>query len=25
MGGLQRFRGHFYNWYDTWDLWPLDP
>ena len=25
MGGLQRFRGHFYNWYDTGDLRPLDP
>jgi cyclic beta-1,2-glucan synthetase len=25
MGGLQRFRGHFYNWYDTQDLRPLDP
>jgi cyclic beta-1,2-glucan synthetase len=25
MGGLQRFRGHFYNWYDTSDLRPLDP
>jgi cyclic beta-1,2-glucan synthetase len=25
MGGLQRFRGHFYNWYDTRDLHPLDP
>jgi cyclic beta-1,2-glucan glucanotransferase len=25
MGGLQRFRGHFYNWYDTRDLRPLDP
>jgi len=22
---LQRFRGHFYNWYDTGDLRPLDP
>jgi cyclic beta-1,2-glucan synthetase len=22
---LQRFRGHFYNWYDTHDLRPLDP
>ncbi|MGB8328312.1 MAG: protein ndvB, partial [Steroidobacteraceae bacterium] len=22
---LQRFRGHFYNWYDTRDLRPLDP
>jgi cyclic beta-1,2-glucan synthetase len=25
MGKLQRFRGHFYNWYDTRDLRPLDP
>ena len=25
MGGLDRFRGHFYNWYDTRDLRPLDP
>jgi cyclic beta-1,2-glucan synthetase len=25
MGNLQRFRGHFYNWYDTGDLRPLDP
>ena len=25
MGGMQRFRGHFYNWYDTRDLHPLDP
>jgi cyclic beta-1,2-glucan synthetase len=25
MGDLQRFRGHFYNWYDTRDLRPLDP
>ena len=25
MSGLQRFRGHFYNWYDTRDLRPLDP
>ena len=25
MNGLQRFRGHFYNWYDTKDLRPLDP
>ncbi len=25
MGGLQKFRGHFYNWYDTRDLRPLDP
>ena len=25
MGSLQRFRGHFYNWYDTSDLRPLDP
>ena len=25
MSGLQRFRGHFYNWYDTRDLSPLDP
>ena len=25
MARLQRFRGHFYNWYDTTDLRPLDP
>ncbi len=25
MGRLTRFRGHFYNWYDTRDLRPLDP
>jgi cyclic beta-1,2-glucan synthetase len=25
MSDLQRFRGHFYNWYDTADLRPLDP
>ena len=25
MARLQRFRGHFYNWYDTRDLRPLDP
>ncbi|MDO8700734.1 MAG: glucoamylase family protein, partial [Deltaproteobacteria bacterium] len=25
MDGLERFRGHFYNWYDTRDLRPLDP
>lgn len=25
MSGLPRFRGHFYNWYDTRDLRPLDP
>jgi cyclic beta-1,2-glucan synthetase len=25
MNGLARFRGHFYNWYDTSDLRPLDP
>jgi cyclic beta-1,2-glucan synthetase len=25
MGKLQRFRGHFYNWYDTQDLRPLEP
>jgi cyclic beta-1,2-glucan glucanotransferase len=25
MGGLERFRGHFYNWYDTRDFRPLDP
>ena len=25
MGRLSRFRGHFYNWYDTRDLRPLDP
>src|SRR5205814_7867685 len=25
MSSLQRFRGHFYNWYATGDLRPLDP
>jgi cyclic beta-1,2-glucan synthetase len=25
MCALQRFRGHFFNWYDTQDLRPLDP
>src|SRR6202012_3277320 len=25
MGRLARFRGHFFNWYDTTDLRPLDP
>ncbi len=25
MGRLERFHGHFYNWYDTRDLRPLDP
>ncbi len=25
MNGLERFRGHFYNWYDTSDLRPLEP
>jgi cyclic beta-1,2-glucan synthetase len=25
MNGLERFRGHFYNWYDTKDCRPLDP
>ncbi|HET6158600.1 MAG TPA: glucoamylase family protein [Dongiaceae bacterium] len=25
MSNLARFRGHFYNWYDTQDLRPLDP
>jgi len=25
LGNLERFRGHFYNWYDTRDLRPLDP
>jgi cyclic beta-1,2-glucan synthetase len=25
MGKLQRFRGHFFNWYDTRDLRPLEP
>ncbi|HET9885444.1 MAG TPA: glucoamylase family protein, partial [Candidatus Binatia bacterium] len=25
MNGLERFRGHFYNWYDTRNLHPLDP
>ncbi len=24
-GKLEKFRGHFYNWYDTRDLHPLDP
>ena len=22
---MERYRGHFYNWYDTSDLRPLDP
>lgn len=25
MNGLDRFHGHFFNWYDTRDLRPLDP
>lgn len=25
MSRMERFRGHFYNWYDTRDLRPLDP
>ena len=25
MNALERFRGHFYNWYDTKDCHPLDP
>ena len=25
MSGLERFRGHFYNWYETRDLRPLEP
>ena len=25
LNQLERFRGHFYNWYDTHDLRPLDP
>jgi len=25
MGRLERFRGHFFNWYDTEDLKPLEP
>ena len=25
MNRLERFRGHFYNWYDTRDLRPLEP
>jgi len=25
MSRLQQYRGHFYNWYDTRDLRPLDP
>ncbi len=25
MDGLERFRGHFYNWYETRELRPLDP
>jgi cyclic beta-1,2-glucan synthetase len=25
MGHLEKYRGHFYNWYDTQDLRPLDP
>ncbi len=25
LNRLERFRGHFYNWYDTRDLRPLDP
>ncbi|MBC7432713.1 MAG: glycosyl transferase [Rubritepida sp.] len=25
MAGMERYRGHFYNWYDTGSLRPLDP
>ncbi len=25
MNGIERFRGHFYNWYETRDLRPLEP
>jgi cyclic beta-1,2-glucan synthetase len=25
MGRMERFRGHFFNWYDTRDLHPLEP
>ena len=25
MKGLERYRGHFYNWYDTRELRPLEP
>ncbi|MHB1089489.1 MAG: glucoamylase family protein, partial [Ilumatobacteraceae bacterium] len=25
IGNLDRFRGHLYNWYDTRDLYPLEP
>src|ERR1700733_4026664 len=25
LGRLQQYRGHFYNWYDTLDLHPLEP
>jgi cyclic beta-1,2-glucan synthetase len=25
MGGLKQYRGHFFNWYDTGDLRPLEP
>jgi cyclic beta-1,2-glucan synthetase len=25
LGGMARYRGHFFNWYDTQDLRPLDP
>ncbi len=25
MGGLERFRGHFFNWYDTRTVQPLEP
>ena len=25
MAGLERYRGHFYNWYDTRTLQPLPP
>jgi cyclic beta-1,2-glucan synthetase len=25
LGKLEKYRGHFYNWYDTRDLHPLDP
>ena len=25
VGGLEQYRGHLYNWYDTRDLHPLEP
>ncbi len=25
MAGMAQYHGHFYNWYDTRDLRPLDP